>query len=70
MGTLLAHNPRWLTLCVDEGVGFSFKKWQADNVAKNMDSQEVEQFITDKDAAKKPVAQYGSGTGDAPQKSF
>lgn len=55
---------------VDEGVGFSFKKWQADNVAKNMDSAEVEQFAADKDAAKEAVAQYGSGTGDAPQRSF
>lgn len=59
-----------LTLFTDEGVGFSFKKWQADNVAKNMDSPEVEHFAADQDAAKRPVAQYGSGSGDAPQKSF
>ncbi|KPI42614.1 uncharacterized protein AB675_9468 [Cyphellophora attinorum] len=53
-----------------EGVGFSFKKWQADQVAKNMDSKEVEQFIGDKDAAKRPVKKYGSGTGDAPVKDM
>lgn len=53
-----------------EGVGFSFKKWQADNVAKNMDSPEVEQFVADKNAAKEPVKKYGSGTGDAPVKDM
>lgn len=53
-----------------EGVGFSFKKWQADNVAKNMDSKEVEQFIADKDAGKSAVKKYGDGTGDAPVKDF
>ncbi|ETN47265.1 uncharacterized protein HMPREF1541_01457 [Cyphellophora europaea CBS 101466] len=53
-----------------EGVGFSFKKWQADNVAKNMDAPEVQQFAADKNAAKESVRQYGSGTGDAPQKDF
>lgn len=31
-----------------EGLGFSFKKWPADNVAKNMDSKEVEAFAADK----------------------
>ena len=54
----------------DEGVGFSFKKWQADNVAKNMDSKEVEYFIGDKDAAKETPKTYGSGEGDAPKKDF
>jgi hypothetical protein len=39
----------------DEGISFSFRKWQADNVAKNMDSKEVEQFIGDKDAGKEHV---------------
>lgn len=53
-----------------EGLGFSFKKWQADQVMKHMDSKEVEYFIKDKDAAKKPVNRYGSGAekGDAPNK--
>jgi hypothetical protein len=50
-----------------EGVGFSFKKWQADNVAKNMDSEEVAYFEKDKNAAKEPVRKYGSGEGDAPK---
>lgn len=39
-------------------------------MAKYMDSPEVEQFAGDKDAAKEPVRRYGSGTGDAPTKSF
>lgn len=55
---------------IDEGVGFSFKKWQADNVMKNMDSKEVEQFIGDKDAGKQAVKKYGDGTGDAPKKDL
>lgn len=49
-----------------EGVGFSFKKWQAENVAKNMDSKEVALFEADKDAGKENVRKYGSGTGNAP----
>jgi hypothetical protein len=57
-------------MIADEGVGFSFKKWQADNVAKNMDSKEVEEFIGDKDAGKEAVRTYGDGTGDAPKKDF
>lgn len=53
-----------------EGLGFTFKKWQADQVMKHMDSKEVEYFLKDKDAAKKPVNKYGSGAaeGDAPNK--
>ena len=53
-----------------EGVGFSFKKWQADKVAKNMDSKEVAYFEKDKTAAKEPVKKYSSGEGDAPVKDF
>lgn len=53
-----------------EGLGFTFKKWQADNVMKNMDSKEVEAFIEDKDAAKEHVRKYGSGEGAAPKKDF
>lgn len=41
---------------------------------KNMDSQEVEAFIADRDAAKEAVNKYGDGTGDgtgdAPKKEF
>jgi len=37
-------------------VGFSFKKWQADNVMKRMDSDEVKYFEKDKGAAKEPVS--------------
>lgn len=55
-----------------EGLGFSFKKWQADNVVKLMDSPEVEHFIKDKSAAKLPVKKYGSGDekGQAPKQTF
>jgi hypothetical protein len=51
---------------------FSFKKWQADNVVKLMDSPEVEHFKKDKDAAKLPVKKYGTGDekGQAPKQSF
>jgi hypothetical protein len=34
---------------------FSLIEWQADNVAKNMDSKEAEYFVADKDAGKKHV---------------
>ena len=60
-----------------EGIGFSFKKWQADKVMKNMvslysqsykcllrlqqDSKEVAYFEKDKNAAKEPVRTYGAG---------
>nr|OQO25135.1 hypothetical protein B0A51_09568 [Rachicladosporium sp. CCFEE 5018] len=55
-----------------EGVGFSFKKWQADQVAKHMDSEEVAYFEKDKSANKEPVKKYGSGDekGDAPKHTF
>lgn len=55
-----------------EGVGFSFKKWQADTVVKHMDSEEVKYFEKDKGAAKEPVRKYGAGDekGDAPKKDF
>jgi hypothetical protein len=33
----------------------SLIEWQADNVAKNMDSKEVEYFVADKDAGKEHV---------------
>ena len=55
-----------------EGVGFSFKKWQADTVMKHMDSEEVKYFEKDKGAAKEPVKKYGTGDekGDAPKQDF
>ena len=55
-----------------EGLGFSFKKWQADNVVKHMDSEEVKAFEADKGAGKEPVRKYGSGDakGDAPVKDY
>jgi hypothetical protein len=66
IGTLHAN----MMFVVDDGVGFSFKKWQADNVAKNMDSPEVAHFEADKGAAKEEVRKYGSGEGAAPKKDF
>lgn len=55
-----------------EGIGFSFKKWQADQVAKHMSSDDVKYFEKDKNAAKEPVRRYGTGTeeGDAPKKDL
>jgi hypothetical protein len=51
---------------------FAFKKFQADNVMKIMNSPEVEHFKKDKDAAKTPVKKYGTGdeNGQAPKQSF
>ncbi|RYN32391.1 hypothetical protein AA0117_g4502 [Alternaria alternata] len=55
-----------------EGVGFSFKKWQADNVVKHMDTPELKEFEQDKGANKEHVRKYGSGReeGNAPKKDF
>ncbi|KIJ14818.1 hypothetical protein PAXINDRAFT_163229 [Paxillus involutus ATCC 200175] len=55
-----------------EGLGFTFKKWQADNVVKFMDSSEVEAFKGDQHAATEEVRKYGTSTeeGNAPKKNF
>ncbi|KAI4124248.1 MAG: hypothetical protein LQ338_004906 [Usnochroma carphineum] len=55
-----------------EGLGFTFKKWQADQVMKHMDSPEVQQFEADKGAGKEGVHTYGSGAaeGKAPTKDL
>lgn len=53
-----------------EGLGFTFKKWQADQVAKHMDSKEGAAFEADKNAGKEHVRKYGDGKGDAPQKDL
>ena len=55
---------------VRRGLGFSFKKWQADTVMKHMDSKDVEAFLPDKDASKEAVHKHGSGTGNAPKQDF
>ena len=52
------------------GLGFSFKKWQADHVAKNMDHEAVKAFEADKGAGKEEVHRHGSGTGNAQKKDF
>lgn len=56
----------------NEGLGATFKKWQADNVVKYMDSPEVKEFEADKGAGKEPRPTYGSGgkEGDAPVKNL
>jgi hypothetical protein len=51
-------------------LAFSFKKWQADQVAKHMDSKEVTAFEADKDAGKEYVRKYGDGKGEAPEKNL
>ncbi|KAI9849812.1 MAG: hypothetical protein M1837_000025 [Sclerophora amabilis] len=55
-----------------EGAGFSFKKWQADQVSKHMSSPEVAMFEADKGAGKEHVRKYGSGAadGNAPVKDM
>ncbi|KAJ3991327.1 hypothetical protein F5050DRAFT_1794574 [Lentinula boryana] len=55
-----------------EGLGFSFKKWQADNVPKVLDAPEMKEFEQDKHAAKEDVRRYGTGTedGNAPKEDF
>lgn len=55
-----------------EGLGFNFKKWQADNVVKIMTSEEVKYFEKDKGAAKEEVRRYGTGTeeGNAPKQDY
>ncbi|KAF2120168.1 hypothetical protein BDV96DRAFT_539901 [Lophiotrema nucula] len=55
-----------------EGLGFTFKKWQADNVVKHMDAPELKEFELDKSAAKEHVRKYGTGTeeGQAPKQDF
>lgn len=55
-----------------EGLGFSFKKWQADQVAKHMNAEEVKYFEKDKVAGKEAVRKYGSGDvdGSAPKKDL
>ena len=55
-----------------EGLGFHFKKWQADKVVKYMDSPEIKPFEADKGAAKESVRKYGTGAaeGQAPVKDL
>ena len=55
-----------------EGLGFNFKKWQADHVSEYMDNENVEYFKADAKAAKEPPRKYGTGTeeGDAPKQDF
>jgi hypothetical protein len=55
-----------------EGLGFSFKKWQADNVVKHMDAPELKEFEADKNAAKEHVSKHGTGKeeGNAPKQDF
>jgi hypothetical protein len=53
-----------------EGLGFSFKKWQADQVAKHMNSKKVAAFEAGKDAGKEHVRKYGDGKTQAPEKNL
>ncbi|KAF2266461.1 hypothetical protein CC78DRAFT_614981 [Lojkania enalia] len=55
-----------------EGLGFTFKKWQADNAVKYLDAPELKEFEADKGAAKEHVRKYGTGTeeGGAPKQDF
>ncbi|KAL3428115.1 hypothetical protein PVAG01_01624 [Phlyctema vagabunda] len=53
-----------------DGLAFSFKKWQADQVAKHMDSPDVAIFKADRSAPKDPVRRYGDGKAEAPVKDL
>jgi hypothetical protein len=53
-----------------EGVGFSFKKFQADQVPKLMNNDNVKAFEVDKGAGMEHVRKYGSGTANAPEKNI
>jgi hypothetical protein len=55
-----------------EGLGFSSKKWPADNVVKHMDAPELEEFEQDKEAGKEHVEKYGTGKeeGDPPKRDL
>ena len=44
---------------------YSLIEWQADNVAKNMDSKEVEYFLADKDAGKERMKTDRDRKGEA-----
>jgi hypothetical protein len=44
-----------------ELLGFTFKKWQADQVARHMDSPEIEAFRSDKGRA---AGGYGDANGE------
>ncbi|KAI0759972.1 hypothetical protein BD413DRAFT_487143 [Trametes elegans] len=53
------------------GAGFAFKKWQADKVSGNMDSDDVQYFKKDdRGDNREDVRKYDSGTADAPKKDF
>ncbi|KAI1640752.1 hypothetical protein F4809DRAFT_647760 [Biscogniauxia mediterranea] len=56
----------------NEGLGATFKKWQADNVPKYMNAPELAAFEADKDAGKEHRSVYGSGgkEGQAPVKDL
>jgi len=53
-----------------EGVGFSFKKFQADQVPRLMNNDDVKTFEADKGVGKEHVRKYGSGTANALEKSM
>ncbi|KAF4972754.1 hypothetical protein FZEAL_9536 [Fusarium zealandicum] len=53
-----------------DGLGFNFKKWQADTVVKHMNDDRVKEFEADKRAEKTEVNQYESGTAHAPVKDL
>lgn len=44
-----------------EGLGLAFKKWQADQVAKHIDSKKVEAFKEDAGAGKEEPRKYDDG---------
>ena len=55
-----------------KGLGFTFKKWQADNVPKVMSSPEVKAFEADKRAEKDEISKHKTAAPSegTPQKNL
>ena len=53
-----------------EGLGFAFKKQQVDQVAKHIDSKEVEAFKANAGTGKEQPRKYSDGKAQAPEKNF
>lgn len=45
-------------------------RWQADGVAKNMDSKEIDAFSADTNAATEAARIYGDWVGGLPKEDF
>jgi hypothetical protein len=57
---------------IHKGLGFSFKKWQADNIVEHMNEPDLKQFEADNDAGKACVGKHSTSKkeGSAPKRGF